>query len=665
MILPSPLTWVKKSFAILKSNLTPNQIALGVVFGIFAGLPPPGLHIVVPATLAILVRCSFRAFLVSFGLFELLSLGVAPGAYAVGRWFLDPARGLDGVWRFVFHLPVVAPMGYERYLLFGSVVVSVLISVPVFLFVRLLVVRYRTELVEWVSGWRLSRWLAGRRGVGVLRRAFAGGEAKYRTRRSPRGALRFLRREGLVLLPAAYALAYLLAAVVVPFFAGELTTSTASWVVGSEVSVEGSSFSLFTGRLHLSDVSVQDPDTPEEDLVVIPAVAVDAGMIPLLAKRVVFDEVVIEDAKLHVVRERDGTLNIDNVGSGWNAEGYMEWAVEHARSVDWLGLLRQFLRYLSEVRPLASRDDPYAPFRGGRSFADFRPPFAVKRLEIGRVQVSLEDRLEKEGPLPDLTLLEVELSNLAFPASLRERPISIHLRGQFAGDPESGFALAARFEEGDVPISTFSISMTRIDLARIARFYRTTLPVEIRSAKATAEATLRCADRQAEGSVSLLIEDLEIASYPDRPLFGLPSDTSDRVIVGLNRYAQELPIVMGFPIGGSAAAPTWEWEAAVLEIARDGLLMSGRRHLASTAESLNARIEALGLPEAPLDADYEALRAETAQRATEMIGASTGGVVESLLGRTPDVQTPAEEAAGSAPGVRDLLERLLRSRDED
>jgi hypothetical protein len=284
-------------------------------------------------------------------------------------------------------------------------------------------------------------------------------------------------------------------------------------------------------------------------------------------------------------------------------------------------------------------------------------------LEIGRVQVSLEDRLEREGPLPDLTLLEVELSNLAFPASLRERPISIRLRGQFAGDPESSFAFAARFEEGDVPISTFSFSMTRIDLGRIARFYRTTLPVEIRSAKATAEATLRLAGRQAEGSISLLIEDLEIASHPDRPLFGLPTDTSDRVIVGLNHYAQELPIVMGFPIGGSAAAPTWQWEAAVLEIARDGLLMSGRRQLASTAEALNARIEALGFPEASLDADYEALRAETQRDAEEMIRRSTTGVLDSLLGPSSDVQSPSDEPSERS-GVADLLERLFRSSDD-
>jgi len=111
MFLPTPITWIKKILAILKSDLSPNQIGIAFALGVFAGLPPMGLHVIIPCSLALLLRCSFRSFLISMGAFKLLSLVVAPASYALGKWLLDTQRGLDAFWRWAFHLPVIAPMG--------------------------------------------------------------------------------------------------------------------------------------------------------------------------------------------------------------------------------------------------------------------------------------------------------------------------------------------------------------------------------------------------------------------------------------------------------------------------------------------------------------------------------------------------------------------------
>lgn len=113
-MIPMPWKPLKKILKILKSSLSPNQIAFSFALGIFAGLPPLGLHVILPITLALLVRCSFRAFLLSMGLFKLISLAMAPGSYAIGRFLLDANRGLDALWRVLFHLPIAAPMGYGR-----------------------------------------------------------------------------------------------------------------------------------------------------------------------------------------------------------------------------------------------------------------------------------------------------------------------------------------------------------------------------------------------------------------------------------------------------------------------------------------------------------------------------------------------------------------------
>ncbi len=661
-MLPTPLAWIKKILAILKSDLSPNQIGFSFALGIFAGLPPMGLHILIPATLALLFRGSFRAFLISMGAFKLLSLAVAPISYAIGTWLLDSQRGLDAFWRWLFHLPVIAPMGYSRYMLFGSLLLALVLAIPVFFLIRLLVQRYRDSFSTWVSGWPVSRWLSGKRGVGLARRFFAGGVSKYKLPPSRKGVFRTIRREMLIGLPVLYVTAYLMAAVIVPFFAGTVATSSVSWAVGAEVAVSDSTFNLFSGGLTLSEFTIQDPEVADENLIVIPEMKVDVGMLPLISKRVVFNSVVIADAELHVKREPDGTLNIDNPSSGWNADGYLEWAAQYADKVDWMGLLRNLVDYLGQWNPLAQREDPYAAYGGGRSFPDYRPPFVIQRLEIGRIRITLKDETtSNEGPLPPITLFEVEVSNLAFPATLRTEPIRLSLHGQWGDDPESGFQLSATFTESESGIvSTYDFALKRIDLPRLASFYATTLPVGITSGLASVSGSLRLEGESASGTTSFLLEEFELDTAPDRPLFGLPAGTSTQVIEGINRYADELPIVFGAVIEGSSDAPVLAWEAPLLEIAREGLMMAGARELNRTIVELGSRIEGLGGVEGiPLDPSFESIQQQTESAARTLIEDAAAGLLQNLPVIGDLVGDETEDDSEDARGLSDLLPGLL------
>jgi len=214
--------------------------------------------------------------------------------------------------------------------------------------------------------------------------------------------------------------------VIVPFFAGQIATSAAAFVIGGEVAVEESSFNLFTGRLNLDDLTVQDPGKPEENVLEL------SGILPLFEKRVVFDELSIDEARLHVVRQEDGTMNIDDFTTGWNAEGYIEWAVKYADKVDWLGLLRRFIEYLSQPRPHPAPRPDLSRYAGGRSFPPPRPVFAIERLSVGRFHLTLTD-LHAGEDLPPITLTELNLENIAHPASLNREPTGIAIRGYVGG----------------------------------------------------------------------------------------------------------------------------------------------------------------------------------------------------------------------------------------
>ena len=626
-----PWSGVKKVFKILKSSLSPNQIAFSFALGVFAGLPPMGLHVIVPMTLALLVRGSFRAFLLAMGLFKLLSIPVAPGSYAIGRFLLDSSRGLDSMWRVLFHLPVAAPMGYGRYLLLGGIVLSLLIAIPVFFGVRALVIRYRRSFTAWVGSWGLSGRLRGKKWASFLRWLFVGGEAKYESAKPPRGLFRYIRREALIILPLIYLACYLVAAVVVPFFAGRIATSAASYVVGGEVAVKDSSFSLFTGRLDMNGLSVQDPNEPAENVVEVASLTLDAGMLPLLEARVVFNSVEIGEMYLHVVRQEDGTLNVDDFTSGWNADGYIEWAREHAEDVDWWSLLKRFIDYLGQPRPRKPKAD-LSRYAGGRSFPGFAPSFAVERLDIGRVHVSLADERRSDGTLPPLTLTDVEIDNLALPARLARKPVSIKLDGFVgtnAADGRATFSLSALLDDrGGASVHTYSVEVRDVDLTQLAWLYETSLPVQVMSGVATLSASVTITGDKASGEISLALTGLEIARRPGADLFGLSPQLAERTIEGINRYAQDLPIVIGAAIDGSADSPRVHWEEPLLKIAREGLLLEGKRELQGVIDQLGAQIDELGPgSDVKLPPAYEQLQQQTEDYAKQLLTGDDQGSV--------------------------------------
>ena len=668
-MLPTPIKLLRKALRILKSSLSPNQIALSFALGLFAGLPPMGLHVLIPCSIALVLRVSFRGFLWAIALWKLLSLAIAPGAYAIGTWLLDPARGLDAFWRRLFALPVIAPMDYNRHLLLGSVVLALLMAVPVFFIVRYLVIVYRTRASTRISRTQLARRFRSIPGTRYVRRFLLGGEAKYEVPSPRRGVFRVVRREALPLLAAGYGAAYLLAALIVPWFAGGVATSTASWVVGSEVEVADSSFSLFSGRLALDDLTVRDPERPEFNVLEIPRLMLDVAMPQLVSQRVVFNALVIDDAALHVEREEDGSLNIDNFQSGWDAKAYLAWAAGHADDVDWVELLGRFLDALSRPRTLPSREDPLARFAGGRSFEPFRPAFAIERLEIGRVALSFEDRRSTDGGLPSVTLLEVELENVALPSALNRNPVGLRLHGQFDHDPSSGFSLEAVFtQEEDITRrrKTYTIAVDHVDLVPLANAYATTLAVTIDSGKASLEAQLISDETGTSGSAQLVLEDLHVSLPNGSTLFGLPEDLAVQMIDGLNRYAAEVPIVIGFAVADDpdSVLPKPDWEAPLMEIAREGLMMIGQREALAAAERLGLEIDALGgLPEAALSGEYEQLRNAAQEAATDLIEQS---VREAFGIEVPQVRdetsTPGEgsvEGEAEEDSILPWIDRLL------
>jgi uncharacterized protein (TIGR03546 family) len=609
-----PLKLIRKVFKILQSELSPAQVGAGFSLGIFMGLAPLGLHSLLLVSLALLLRLSFSSFLIAFGLFKIFYLPLRGASYALGEAILEWPP-LDPLWQTVLHWPIIAPLGFERYLLFGSYMLSFLIAIPTFFLVRFLVGKYRQSFLAYVEGSQVYQRLRERRWFKLLLWLFTGGEARFLAPRR-RGLFRYLRREMLIGLPLLYLILYLLAGAIVPFFTNVIITQAGTVLVGSEVSVERSRFNLFTGRLAVEGLAVQNPQEKSEDVMAASELVIDVGILPLLGRRVIFNEGAIKELRFHVRREADGSLNIDNFKQGWRWEPYLEWLKENAGRVDWFKLFQRYIEYRKQKPP---RPAP-PPLRGAKPLQPKGPSFIMEELDIDRVHLTLQDDY-RGGEFPRITGVDVVLENLSIDSRLGKRPILLSLQGQLEGG--GSFRVEASLDYRREPaLREYTIELKGIDLPAFADFYAASLPVRVTSGKLTVSTKLVIEGDAVRAENNLLLEDLQLELEADS-IFGLDPVTSAKVIEGLNRYGSEFPIVFGFLIDGSTSAPEFHWEKPLLEVAQKGLMLLGRRELQRYIDRLGLEIlnlEKLETGEVPLGEGFAQVQQAVQSLITEQLG---------------------------------------------
>ena len=572
---------VRRVWVLLHSGLTPAQIALGFCLGLVAGLVPWGRNTVVWLLAAWVLDVSVGAALLGLALGKLLAWPLLPASVAVGRVLLD-AEALEPLWRGLAYAPGLVWLELWRYAVLGGYALALALSVPAFFGVKALVQGYRARV-----GPRLQ---PRSRVARVALRLLLGGApaapapAHPRARARARSSWRVVRVPALVaLLIAALLGAGVVARVAPPLVQGALARG-ASWVVGGEVRVEGVEASALTGRLRVGTLEVQNPNKPEEDVLRVRSVALDVGVLPLLmSRRLVFDEIAVGEVELHVKRQRDGSLNLDDpIEADPDWRSYFEWLRANAERIDWLELWRRYgERYGRWVwarlkRALLERLAPAAvaaaePLKALKPLEPPWPVVALERLRVERLQLKLTDEfaVTHAEELPPLTTVDVELEDVAWPSGLNDEPVKLRLRAE------------------------------NIDLKAYWVLYARTLPVRVERGRASVAVELNVLNGQGvrlQGRAQLVIVGLRLG-LPDAgaqppSLFGLGPEASRRVVEGINAYAQRCPIAIEFAIGGTTRRPELGWDEAFLKVAKRGLLMLGPLPFAPVLSQIEAKLRA-------------------------------------------------------------------------
>jgi len=145
------LKLLQSLFKTLHSEGTPGQVAAGLALGAILGLTPLlNLHNAVVFALIVLLNVSFPAAMFGWAVFIPIGFLLDPLFDAVGRRLLLETPSLIPLWTTLANTPVVPLTNFNNSVVLGSVVVSVVLWVPLYVLGRIGVARYRATVGAWI-----------------------------------------------------------------------------------------------------------------------------------------------------------------------------------------------------------------------------------------------------------------------------------------------------------------------------------------------------------------------------------------------------------------------------------------------------------------------------------------------------------------------------------
>ena len=625
-----PLRKMRNLFAALRGGVHPAEIAAGFCLGLFLGLTPLGLHLLLPVIAMLVLRCSTGIAFFSMAISKGLYLALAGVFYHTGFYLLNETAVFDGLIQTLMSLPIIGLMGFNNYLLFGSYIICIAASILLFPLVYLLVHFFRHQIVEWITSpsW-MQTFIHSTVGSWIIWLCF--GNPVDREDQEDEdsstgigwwfGFLRWKVVGGIAVLGV-------LLGVVVTIGYGlgftALTSSALSTASGVDVRVEQASFSPFNGRFSISGMAGNDPSAEEKDMFRAEEVVVDLNMYRLLAGKMHVSEVSLNKLRMDVRRNEDGSLNVDAVtgepepdAKDPEQEGYREWLEKKGRSVDWIQLIRKYGEaYLEqepteeepapdEEKPERKPREPGVVDRDGKRvvvfdadasypYEDRIPLVKIDKIALNDAELGLTDRTtDEQGPgMPSLTNVSGQINHLSSDPSLLKDPVTTSIDGRFDGNENETVAVNGSYHPEQE--QSMNLALSGLNLVRLRPLYEQTVPLEVKQGRLTTNVKARVARGIIDAPTALSLAGLVLKKKSeDQQLFGMPADTSTQVLDGINAYAEEQPIAFDFLVDGPVENPQFHWKAQFLAVARKGLKSLGRKSAQKHLDRINGELESM------------------------------------------------------------------------
>jgi len=157
------LNSIAKLLKLLNSEGNPSQLSMGFVVGMIVGITPLwSLHNLLLTFLVFVFRVNLSAFILSFTLFSGIAYLVDPLMDQAGVSLLTlPA--MHDFWTLLYNQPFWRLTHFNNSLTLGSLAISLLVAIPMFLISNLMIRKYRQHLLVWVGKSKLVQIIKGSR----------------------------------------------------------------------------------------------------------------------------------------------------------------------------------------------------------------------------------------------------------------------------------------------------------------------------------------------------------------------------------------------------------------------------------------------------------------------------------------------------------------------
>ena len=138
---------------------SPRQLAVGVMLGMMIGLVPKGNLIAVGLlVLLFALRANLATGTIAAVLFSWMVFFLDPISHRIGHAVLGAER-LQPIWAYLYDLPLVPWTSFNNTVVFGSLILGICLSYPVYRVSRRMFEVYQPWMLERLEAYKLS-WLA-------------------------------------------------------------------------------------------------------------------------------------------------------------------------------------------------------------------------------------------------------------------------------------------------------------------------------------------------------------------------------------------------------------------------------------------------------------------------------------------------------------------------
>jgi len=144
---------------ILNSDVKEEEIALGIVLGLFAGfLSIIPFNFILVFILLLILKANFSMFFVSFAIFKLISFAIDPLGDVIG-YFVLKLKFLHSFFSFLSSIPLMNFTQFNYSVVMGDFILAIVLTPFIYILSIKLVKNYREKLKEKVQKFKIVQAL--------------------------------------------------------------------------------------------------------------------------------------------------------------------------------------------------------------------------------------------------------------------------------------------------------------------------------------------------------------------------------------------------------------------------------------------------------------------------------------------------------------------------